>query len=95
MLAKILIGTAIFMILSIIITIAVLTTYKNENLRLKCTDCKYCRKKAYHPFYYGKYRNTLVSYNSTYCKLLKKPLSPNSRCIIKDKNKAFYEKNIK
>lgn len=94
LLAKLLIGIAIFMVASVIIAFIVLLTCNNENNRLKSTDCKYCRKKLYHPFYYGKYRNELVSYYSTYFKLLKKTLSSNSRCIIKDKNKAFYETKI-
>ena len=70
--------------------------WKKENpgkQRLRCIDCKYCKFYYHHPFSkYGQYRNTMVTKEPTYCRLLRRQISGrNSRCQIPDNNSAFWE----
>lgn len=70
-----------------LVVLGVMLSKVSSGLRLKCTDCKHCKKKLIKPPG-GKGRGTYIS---TYCHYLQKDLAAESRCIIKDESKAMFE----
>jgi hypothetical protein len=75
-----------------LVVLGVMLSRAGEGLRLKCTDCKHCKKRLVRP---SGGSNGRGHYVSTYCHLLQRDLKPDSRCIVKDRDKAMYaEKTI-
>lgn len=75
-----------------LVVLGIMLSRAGDGMRLKCTDCKHCKKQHVKPSGGSKGRGHYVS---TYCHLLQRDLKPDSRCIVKDRDKAMYaEKTI-